>query len=682
LLSALLTSAFACASEGRAQTGCPDVATLRNYRPPEATRVFAMDKSLIADLSPQRRIVVDFKEVPAVVRDGYVAVEDRRFWQHGGVDVRGIGRAVWHDLKSMSLKEGFSTITMQLVRQLFPDELPLSQKLRRKTCEIYLSGQIERQFSKTDILKLYVNQVYLGDGLYGVESASRGYFGKSVSNVTIAEGALLVGLVKNPEGYNPRKHYLRAIERRNTVLDIMVREGVLKAPEAARAKTEPIRLVPPIEAAGPAPYFIAEVRAELRRRFGEQADVSGLRVYTGIDPNLQRGARAALTAGIKAIESGTYGKYRWPKPVPGVTVDTGAVAGQYLEGLVVALDPHTGEVRALVGGRDFNQSQYDRVFQARRQPGSSFKPIVYAAALQQGLTLNTQIETTPVAVANVSGNWRPEDHVPDSVRTLSLREALARSSNYAGVRVGQFAGIANVIQTARALGITTPIPPYPSIFLGAAEVIPAEFVAAYATFDNGGQRVKPQLINRVEDTRGNVLWRAQNTPAQVMDPGIAFLTLSMMEDVVDHGTAASIRRAGFMYPAAGKTGTTNDYKDAWFVGMTPDYVAGVWIGFDKPRTIVPGGEGGRLAAPIWAAMMKEGYKTRPAPDAWVPPPTLSSVAIDTESGLLATPNCPPEQVRIEYFMPGTEPHDYCPLHGGNGVQKTLEKVWQGIRHVF
>jgi penicillin-binding protein 1A len=682
---AFTSVALACSGDarGQGQGGCPDVAALRNYRPPEATRVFAMDRSLIADLSPQRRIVVELKEVPKIVVDGYVAVEDRRFWEHNGVDLRSVGRALWRDITSLSFKEGFSTITMQLVRQVFPEELPLSQKVRRKACEVYLSGHMEKQFSKGAILRMYVNQVYLGGGLYGVEAASQGFFGKPVSKVTTAEAALLVGLVKNPEGYNPRKHMMRAIERRNTVLDVMVRERVLSAAEAERAKREPIRLAPPPEAAGPAPYFIAQVRRELRSRFGENADIEGFRVFTGLDPDLQRSARAALVEGLEKIENGAFGKYRWQKRVPGAPGDSTAAGTPYLQGLVVALDPHNGYIRALVGGRDFLQSQYDRAFQARRQPGSAFKPIVYAAAISRGLTLNAHIESTPVSVAN-SGSpaWQPDDHVPDSVQAVTVRDAMVLSSNNAGVRIGQYAGVETVIQTARALGITTRIPPYPSIFLGAAEVIPVEFVAAYAAFANGGKRVKPTLIIRVEDARGKVLWRANNPPMRAIDEGVAFLTLSMMEDVVDRGTATRVRSAGFWLPAAGKTGTTNGSKDNWFVGMTPDVVAGVWVGFDKPKTVVNGAEGGKLAAPIWGNMMREAYKEKPAPGAWAPPPSVSSVPIDPESGLLATSGCPAEQIRVEYFLPGTEPHDYCPIHGGSGVERTFEKLWQGLKRVF
>ncbi|HEX9107735.1 MAG TPA: transglycosylase domain-containing protein, partial [Longimicrobiales bacterium] len=629
----------------------------------------------VADLSPQRRVVVPDADIPATVRNGFVAVEDRRFWEHGGIDLRGIGRAIAHDLASLSFKEGFSTITMQLTRSLFPEELDVSQKsLRRKFCEVYLAGRIEREFSKREILNLYLNQINLGHGIYGVEMASEYYFGKPVKQVDPAEAALIVGINRNPGLYNPRKNPQRAMLRRNTVLELMARERVIAPAEAQRLKAEPIRLAPPPEAAGPAPFFVAEVRRELRERFGTDADVTGLRVYTGLDPALQQAARKALLAQITRIEAGKLG--RWRHPVMPANAPASAGASPYLQGTIVAVDPHSGEIRALVGGRDFAESQYDRAY-AKRQPGSAFKPIVYATAIGAGkLTASSRIETTPIGGAG----YTPDDEVPDSVASLPAREALAKSSNNAAVRVGLSVGPQAVIQVAHAMGIASYIPPYPSIFLGAGEVTPLELVGAYAILDNGGVRVTPHLIQRVEDKKGKVLWRAPLTQEQAIDANVAFITLSMMQDVVNHGTGATIRTQGFQGAAAGKTGTTNDVKDVWFVGMTPGVVAGVWLGFDRPRTIMPGGFGGALAAPVWAGMMNEYYRTHPSPGGWEPPAGIVRVWVDAANGLLAAPGCPQDQVREEYFTPGTEPKDYCPLHGGNGG--AIGKVIQGLRKIF
>jgi penicillin-binding protein 1A len=656
---------------------CPSIEALRQYRPPEATRVYARDGSLVADLSVERRVVVDLDEVPPAVSNGFVAVEDRRFWEHGGVDPRGFGRALWRAAISLSAREGFSTITMQLARNVFPDELPRSDRVRRKLCEVRLARQIEAAFPKREILRMYINQVYMGDGRYGIEEAARGYFGKPAARLTTAEAALLVGLVKNPEGYHPRRHPDRAIRRRDIVLRVLARERVITDEAAARARTDELRLAPPLEAAGPAPYYVAAVRRELRARFGDDADVRGLRVHTGLEPALQRAAQGALLDQLRRIEGGEFG--RWPHAQPGAgRVPPAAGSGSpYLQGVVVVLDAHSGEVLALVGGRDFTHSSYDRALLARRQPGSAFKPIVYAAALQHGLTATARIETTPVAVELAGAAWRPEDLVHDTVTSLTVRQALALSSNHAAVRVGQWAGVDRVTAMARTLGISTPIPPYPSVLLGSAEVVPAELAAAYAALGNGGFRVTPTLIARVEDARGNVLWRAPRTAPHALDAGIAFLTTSLLEDVVDRGTGTAVRREGFWLPAAGKTGTTNDARDVWFVGMTPDLAAAVWLGFDQPKQIMRNAFGGNLAAPVWARTMTAAYASRPAPAAWSPPPSLLGAAVDVHSGQLATAGCPPGDVRVEYFMPGTEPVDHCAAHQPGAVSRLLRGL--GIR---
>jgi penicillin-binding protein 1A len=680
----LMTAAFggllaACSPPGAAQD-CPSVEALRNYRPPEATRVFAMDGSLLADLSPERRVVVDLDEVPPVISNGFVAVEDRRFWQHDGVDERGALRAIVRNVQALSLAEGFSTITMQLPRNIFPDQLPRSgtarQKLARKACEIRLAGQIEQALGKREILKLYINQVYLGDGKYGVEEAARGYFGKAATRLSTAEAALLIGLVKNPEGYNPRRSAARAIQRRNVVLDVLVRENVVKADDAAKARAEPLKLVPPLEAAGPAPYFVAAVRHELRERFGEDAATRGLRVHTSLDPATQRAARDALVEQIARIEGGAFGRWRHPRPDSGRIPPAEGSGSPYLQGAIVVMDTRTGEVRALVGGRDFVHSSYDRALLARRQPGSTFKPIVFATAFERGMSPATMVETTPVSVELAGVAWRPDDLVPDSVTSLTARDALALSSNNGAVRVGEWACVRRVAEMAKTLGLSTPVPPYPSVFLGSAEVMPVELAVAYATLGNGGHRVTPTLIARIEDARGNVLWRAPRSAPAVLDPGVAYLTTTLLEDGIDRGTGQAVRREGFWLPAAGKTGTTNDAKDVWFVGMTPDLVAAVWLGFDQPKEILPNAFGGNLVAPIWARTMKAAYANRAAPAGWEPPSSLVAATIDATTGGLATDKCPPENVRVEHFIPGTEPLEHCPVHGGDGV---LGRVLRGLR---
>lgn len=663
---------------GVAGPGCPSVADLRDYRPPEATRVFAMDGSVVADLSPQRRIVLGLEDMPPMLREGMIAVEDRRFWEHSGVDVRSVGRAVVRNVAALGIREGFSTISMQLGRTVFPDRLPMSAKLGRKACEVYLAKRIEGELDKREILALYMNQIYLGAGLYGVEAAAEGYFGKSADQLAPEEAALLIALVKSPEGYNPRKHPERAVERRNIALEVMADAGVLDRRTADGAMRRPLRLAPPPDAAGAAPYFVAAVRSELRSIFGSDADVRGLQVHTGLDPELQKLAAEALTGQIRRIEGGSYGQYSHPQP--GASDDPDAPV---LQGMVVSLDPTTGAVRALVGGRDFARSQFDRALLARRQPGSAFKPLVYAAALESGLPATARLETTPVEVdAAGSAVWRPDDHVADSVETLSVRSALAESSNNAAVRVGRWVGEERVAAMGRRLGLSTPIPPYPSIHLGSAEVIPAELVAAFAAFGNGGYQIEPTLFLRVEDGDGRVLWEAKPSRRQVLDSGVAFLTLTLLEEVVNSGTASVIRSRGFWLPAAGKTGTTNDNKDVWFIGLTPDVVTGVWLGFDKPRQIMAGAGGGRLAAPVWSEIMEGAYATAPAPAPWAPPSNVVSAQVDERTGYLATGACPAEDVRIEYFLIGTEPQMYCPLHPESGAERFFDNLWRRVRKVF
>lgn len=660
--------------------GCPTVEALQAYEPPEASQLLARDGSLIADLSPQRRRVVPLERIPEHLSAGFIAVEDRRFWRHGGVDFRSMGRALWRDLRSLSFREGFSTIQMQLARNVFPDELPRAKELGRKVCEIHLARRMQKELAREEILELYLNQIYLGDGRYGVEAAALGYFGKSASEISPAESALLIALAKSPEGYNPRRHPELARERRDLVLSVLAREGVLSVEEAQAAAESEIALVSP-EVPASAPYLVSAARRELHARFGPDAEIRGLRIYTGVDPELQHSARDALLAGIDRVERGEYGPYPYPRPS---TKEADRFSpDRYLQGLVVVLDPESGEIRALVGGRDFGLSQFDRALQARRQPGSAFKPFIYAAALERGIPITTQVSTAPVALEDQLGEgWYPSDHLPDSISALPFRAALARSSNLAAVRVGEWVGVERVTELANDAGISTPIPPYPSTFLGSAEVVPVELVAAYAIFGNGGHRVRPHLITRVEDREGKLLWQVDEGRERVLDEGAAYLTLSLLRDVIDQGTGSGARAGGYVGPAAGKTGTTNEGKDLWFIGLTPDLVAGVWLGFDRPAPIVPQASGGKIAAPIWGDLMGRNYAKRAPDGVWTPPSSLEEIEIDYHSGFLATGKCPPEGVGPEYFLSGTGPTEYCPLHPESGVTRFLDRLWGRVRRLF
>ncbi len=652
---------------------CPSVAALRDYVPPQASRVFDREGELVAHLAPERRIVVPLERIPAHVSGAFLAVEDKRFFRHAGVDYQRVVGALVHNVRSGRYDEGFSTISMQLARNLFPEYLTREKTLRRKLWEVVLARQIERAFAKDEILELYLNQIYLGEGLYGVEAAAQGYFGKSTRELAPHEAALLAALPKAPSHLSPRRNPLPAVRRRNLVLSLMADARVISTLEAERAREAPLGLIPPPEARGEAPYYVAAVRRELRERFGPEAETAGLRVYTLLDRQLQRSAERALRQQIEAVEAGKFGRFRYASCSGGNAERPEAC----LQGLFVAMDAQTGDVRALVGGRDFALSQFDRVMQARRQAGSAFKPIVYATALAAGIPITTPL-VGPSADDYESG-YRPADHVSDSLN-IDLREGMRASSNRAAVALGERVGVGRVVQTAHAFGLSTPIHEYPSTFLGAADVIPLELIAAYSVFANGGTLVEPRLIRRVEDARGNVLWEAPVRTRPVLPPNVSFLTLSLMQDVVNRGTGSGVRTAGLPYsvPAAGKTGTTNDAADVWFIGTTPDLVAGVWLGFDRPQRILQGASGGRLAAPVWGRVVADFYQNRPAPPAWVAPADLIAVEVDRESGHLPTSACPPEQVSTEWFIPGTEPYEYCPLHAEPGIDRWIRRTFRGL----
>jgi penicillin-binding protein 1A len=657
--------------------GCPSVAELRNYTPPQASRVFDRSGELLAHLAPERRIVVPLERIPAHVAAAFLAVEDRRFFEHEGVDVRRAAGALVRDIQTLSFEQGFSTITMQLARNVFPEHLTRAKTVRRKVWEIVLARQIEEEFAKDEILEMYLNQIYLGNGLYGVEAAARGYFEKRAAELNLREAALLAALPKAPSTYDPRRNPEAALRRRNLVIGEMAEAGVIDAGEAEEMRDEPLGLVPPPEAQGAAPYVVAAVRRELRDRFGPRADNEGLRVHTTVDGELQVTAQRVLREQLAAVEQGKLGRFRGPACAGGEVENPAGC----LQGLFVAMDVQSGDVLALVGGRDFALSQFDRVTQAKRQAGSAFKPILYASALSAGIPITTRL--VGPGSDDYEGGYRPADHVADSL-SLDLREGLRLSSNRAAVALGERVGVERVVETAHSLGLSTDIPAYPSTFLGAASVVPLELVSAYTAFANYGIRAAPRLIRRVEDAGGRVLYEAPVRREQALTPEAAFLTNSLMRDVVDRGTGHRVRTAGLPYevPAAGKTGTTNDAADTWFVGVTPDIAAGVWIGFDRPRRIMPGAEGGKLAAPVWGEVLAEYYRTHPAPAGWAPPMGLVSLAVDRSTGALATYDCPAEQVREEWFILGTEPRQYCPIHYEPGLGGWLRRRARDLGDLF
>jgi penicillin-binding protein 1A len=653
--------------------GCPDVRALRDYSPPQASRVFDGRGQLVTHLAPERRIVIPLERIPAHVAGAFLAIEDRRFFEHDGIDYRRVVGAAVRDLQALRFEQGFSTITMQLARNVFPEHLTRAKTIRRKVWEIVLARQMEREFGKHEILEMYLNQIYLGEGYYGVEAAAQGYFGKTTAQLNTAEAAMLAALPRAPNAYNPRQNPVLAVRRRNLVVGVMRDLELISPAEAEEASARPLTLAAPLEARGDAPYFIAAVRRELRQRFGDDAETAGLRVFTALDREMQRSAARRLNEQLRSVEKGELGRFRGPVCSEGPIEDPYAC----LQGMFVALDNRTGDVLTLVGGRDFNISQFDRATQARRQAGSAFKPFLFATALAAGIPI-----TTPLlgpGAADYEGGYRPADHVSDDA-PVDLREAMRLSSNRAAVVLGQRVGVGSVVRTARDMGLTTPMQEYPSTLLGAAEVVPIEMVAAFTAFANGGTVVAPRLIQRVEDSSGRLLWEAPLRRQLVLSPEVAYLTTNLMQDVVDRGTGSRVRTAGLpgSVPAAGKTGTTNDAADAWFVGFTPEVSAGVWVGFDRRQRITVGGGGGSIAAPVWGRVMADYYRSRPAPLPWIAPGDLVAARIDRESGRLATSACPDEHIALEWFLPGTEPREYCPIHGGAGIESWIRRGIRGI----
>ncbi|HSR92300.1 MAG TPA: PBP1A family penicillin-binding protein [Gemmatimonadales bacterium] len=680
LLAGLVFGSWRRACAGAA---CPSTASLvdKGYDPQQASKVYAADGRLITDLGLQRRTLVPLSQISPAVVAAFVVTEDKRFYDHHGVDWFRFFGALWANFRHGGVAQGFSTITMQLARNLFPEDISGQDRtIRRKLREVQVAYDIERNFPKDKILEFYLNQIDLGNRAYGVESASQRYFGKSVRDLNVAEAATLAALPKAPSRYNPRKNPDLAVYRRNIILTLMEDAGLLSQPDAERWKSYPLVLSSRSDFSEVAPYFIEYVRQQLDTRFGPDLYTNGLRIYTTIDLDMQQAAERALTQQLDAIESGTYGEYEHPTYSQYIEKredqSESPVPTPYLQGLAVTLEAKTGAIRAMVGGRDFNDSKFNRATQATRQPGSTFKPFVYAAALRAGYPWSTIMVDDPISVEMRPGEppWEPANYDNKFEGAMTLREALYKSRNIIAIKLGMEIGPQAVIGEAARFGLTTNIPPYPSIYIGSADVIPLEIISAYSAFATLGTRTTPYAIERVEDRAGNTVWAPKPRSEVVMDSALAWLMVDGMRDVVRRGTAASTVGARFPIAAGGKTGTTNDYTDVWFIGYTPDLVTGLWIGMDKPQKIMGNAQGGRLAAPAWTAMMREIYERRPTPAAWTRPEGLTFVEIDRGTGYKFTPFCPKDSLYVESFIPGTEPKEFCPIHSpfGNSQSNPLQ----------
>jgi len=628
---------------------------------PQASLVLARDGSLIGEIGKEIRINVQIGSLPKYLPHAFVAVEDHRFYQHDGVDVVGIAGALKDNI--FGERRGASTITQQLVGNMHPTLIDRTDRsLGRKLAEQSAAREMEKHYNKDQILEAYLNQIGFGHGWFGVEMAARHYFGKSAARLSLAEAASLAAMPKGPALYDPLKYPDRVRQRRNVVLSLMADQGYITRAQATAAQGAALVTFPNAGYSAYSPWFVDVVRVQATRA-GIPVAQGGYRIYTSLDPVLQNAATSALAEETAALES--QPDYAHPKYTPGSTPGSksGRLTG-YLQGMVVALDPTSGDVRALVGGRDYNDSQFDRAVDGMRQPGSSFKPIVYALAIADSISPNTIFQDTALAITLPNGTvYSPENSDGQFLGPLTLREALAKSRNGVSVQLGQKLGIDSIANLAHRMGLSSKIAPYPSSAIGASVVQPLDLVAAYTTFANLGTPVEPRFIYRIEDrNRKIVLSREVTALAPALDPRVTYVVRDMMRDVVERGTAASIRRyLPASIPVAGKTGTTNDNSDVWFIGLTPDLVAGVWLGFDKPTSITAGAAGGSLAAPVWGKMLARYYAAKPeiltsrAAEQWTPPIGVIFGDVDRATGELATDQTPADRRYTEYFVEGTEP---------------------------
>lgn len=703
-------------------TALPPLDSIVQYRAPLSTQIFAADGTLVGEFFYEKRYVVPFERIPAVVRNAFIAAEDDQFYQHRGIDLLGIVRALQSNLSAGGRVQGGSTITQQVVKQIL---LSPQKSYERKLKEILLAIRLERQLTKDQILSLYLNHIYLGGGAYGVAAAAEEYFGKPVEQLSLAEAALLAGLPQAPSRYSPVRHWPRAKARQRYVLERMAAEGMITPAEATLAAKEPLMLQPRKGSFRHAPYYVEHVRRLLEARYGEQGLYQlGLRVYTALDLRLQTLAEEALLKGLRELQSRQ--KYSpavrnlspsereaffveqqrqlQGRPLDpqrsydavvigtqnGPQVRIGEFAGTIVEpprlrlavgdvvrvrlhslpegadsrsgfrfaldtdsliqGAAVVMEPTTGDVRALVGGTNFLNSQFNRATQAKRQPGSAFKPLVYAAAFDDRFTPATVVLDAPIAFPDNNGVWAPQNYEHRFFGPTTLREALTFSRNVPTVKLAQQIGIHRLVTFVRSLGISSPLAPNLSLALGAAEVTPLELVAAYSAFANQGMRVEPRFITQIVDPHGELLEAVEPRAKAVLAPETAYIVTSVLQDVITKGTGR--RAAAIGRPAAGKTGTTNDMNDAWFIGYTPQLLAGFWVGFDSKRSLGPGETGGRIAAPIWLEFMQGALAGEPVIDFPVPS-GIRFVPIDRFTGQRTSPTS--RAARIECFRAGTEP---------------------------
>ncbi|MBC8198932.1 MAG: penicillin-binding protein 1A [Desulfobacterales bacterium] len=613
----------------------PQIRSLETYRPPAVTRIYSADKKVLAELFVEKRDPVPLKDIPFFLKEAIVATEDRNFYQHSGVDLKGILRAAIKDILAREFVEGASTITQQLAKTLF---LTSKKTLMRKIKEAVLSFQLERRYTKDEILQMYLNQVYFGSGAYGVESAARIFFGKAAKDLGLSECALIAAMPKAPSRYSPLINKELALKRRDIVLKQMKDTGIITASVCDKALKEPVVLGKQNRKESGAGYFVEYVKSSLEEVIGSsRLYKGGLTVYTTLSFKLQKAAEDAVANGLIALEA---------------RMKSRGIKDPYPQGALIALDVRTGGILAMVGGRDFSKSPFNRAVSARRQPGSAFKPIVYAYAIEQGFPQSMMILDAPVAFKGAENgkDWTPENFSGEYMGEITLRTALAVSENIPAVRLTEMLGPNSVARFGRSLGIESPFSPDLSLALGTSETTLIDLTSAYAVFPNRGERIEPFGVTEVLDGSGRVVWQVKPQKRAVMSRAGAAIMTDMLSSVIQEGTGRKARV--IRYPVAGKTGTTNQYKDALFIGFSPSMAAGVWVGRDVYKTLGNLETGARAALPIWIEFMTQALADS-AFQYFDIPDNVVKVRIDPITGLRASDNS--THTTTALFKKGTEP---------------------------
>ncbi|HQL00513.1 MAG TPA: PBP1A family penicillin-binding protein [Smithellaceae bacterium] len=596
----------------------PGIDTLKDYRPSIASRVVDVNDELIDEFFLEDRKLINIKDVPQIVQQAFIAAEDSRFYQHEGFDIQSIFRALFKNVEAGKIVQGGSTITQQVAKLMY---LSPEKKYMRKFKEAILSYKIDKYLTKDEILNLYLNQIYLGHGTYGVESASIGYFGKSARDLNLPEAALLAGLPKAPSAYSPFLYFDRAKERQIYVLTRMMEDGYITQEQLDAAAAAELKLRPMKPKDKVAAYFVEHVRRYVQEKYG--GDVlykEGLTIYTTLDLAMQTAARDALEKGLSELEERS-------------DFEKGLV-----QGALYCMEVKTGAIRAMVGGRDFAKSEFNRTIQSRRQPGSAFKPLIYTAAFDKGMNPSTRFVDSPIVFEDPTqqdGMWKPKNFDEKFLGPITMRTALVQSRNIVTIKILEEIGIDYAVSYAMNMGITSPLARNYSLALGSSGVTMQELVRAYGVLANQGKRVTPYFIRKIVDRTGNVFEETKVQSEQVIDPRIAFMTSYVMRDVVESGTGRRVKSIG--RPVAGKTGTTNDIRDAWFIGYTPSLIAGVWVGFDQEASLGKHEVGGRAAAPIWLYFMEKALEGKPV-EAFPTPEGVVFVKVDPKTGLIASPS--------------------------------------------